>query len=77
MTSIDTETLFELWEKVKEYIPAKDKLDAAETFVKLCDDAGMEKDEINEYAGGDKILETAMDRYYDDEDEDYIDEEWN
>ena len=44
MTSIDTETLFELWEKVKEYIPAKDKLDAAETFVKLCDDAGMEKD---------------------------------
>ena len=49
MTSIDTETLFELWEKVKEYIPAKDKLDAAETFVKLCDDAGMEKDEINEY----------------------------
>ena len=40
MTSIDTETLFELWEKVKEYIPAKDKLDAAETFVKLCDDGG-------------------------------------
>ncbi len=74
MAAVELETVFELWDKVKGFIPAKDKLEAAETFIKVCDDSGIEKHEIDEFADGDKILETAVDRYFDeweDEEEDW------
>ncbi len=74
MAAVELETVFELWEKVLPFIPAKDKLEAAETFIKVCDDSGIEQHEIDEFAEGDKILETAVDRYFEefeDEEEDW------
>jgi|TARA_B000000557_G_C20798495_1_gene454396 hypothetical protein len=75
MSSIDIETVFELWEKIKPCIPAKDKLEVAEIFIKTADEAGVLKEDIEDLVSQDKILEEAFDRYYEDDYED-DEEEW-
>ena len=75
MSSIDIETVFELWEKIKPCIPAKDKLEVAEIFIKTADEAGVLKEDIEDLVSQDKILEEAFDRYYDDDYED-DEEDW-
>ena len=57
MSSIDIETVFELWEKIKPCIPAKDKLEVAEIFIKTADEAGVLKEDIEDLVSQDKILE--------------------
>ena len=74
MSSIDIETVFELWEKIKPCIPAKDKLEVAEIFIKTADEAGVLKEDIEDLVSQDKILEEAFDRYYEDDYEE--EEEW-
>ena len=44
MTSVDIETVFEMWEKIKAYVPAKEKLDVAEIFIRTADDVGALKE---------------------------------
>ena len=63
MSSIDIETVFELWERIKPCIPAKDKLEVAEIFIKVTDEAGVLKEDIEDLVSQDKILEEAFDRY--------------
>ena len=75
MSSIDIERVFELWEKIKPCIPAKDKLEVAEIFIKTADEAGVLKEDIEDLVSQDKILEEAFDRYYEDDYED-DEEEW-
>lgn len=75
MSSIDIETVFELWEKIKPCVPAKDKLEVAEIFIKTADEAGVLKEDIEDLVSQDKILEEAFDRYYEDDYED-DEEEW-
>ena len=75
MSSIYIETVFELWEKIKPCIPAKDKLEVAEIFIKTADEAGVLKEDIEDLVSQDKILEEAFDRYYEDDYED-DEEEW-
>ena len=75
MSSIDIETVFELWEKIKPCIPAKDKLEVAEIFIKTADEAGVLKEDIEDLVSQDKILEEAFDRYYEDDYED-DEEQW-
>ena len=67
MTSVDIETVFEMWEKIKAYSPAKEKLDVAEIFIRTADDVGALKEDVHELVNGDKILEAAYDRYYADD----------
>ncbi len=74
MSSIDIETVFELWERIKPCIPAKDKLEVAEIFIKISDEAGVIKEDIEDLVSQDKILEEAFDRYYEDDYEE--EEEW-
>jgi|TARA_X000000950_G_scaffold235159_1_gene285469 hypothetical protein len=74
MSSIDIETVFELWERIKPCIPAKDKLEVAEIFIKVADEAGVLKEDIEDLVSQDKILEEAFDRYYEDDYEE--EEEW-
>ena len=71
MSSIDIETVFELWEKIKPCIPAKDKLEVAEIFIKTADEAGVLKEDIEDLVSQDKILEEAFDRYYEDDEEEW------
>ena len=75
MSSIDIETVFELWERIKPCIPAKDKLEVAEIFIKVTDEAGVLKEDIEDLVSQDKILEEAFDRYYEDDYEEE-EEEW-
>ena len=77
MAAVDTEIVFEIWEAFKPVVPAKEKLEAAERLIKILDDNGFQKDDISDMVENDKILETAFDRYYVDEDEDEDEDEWD
>ena len=76
MAAIETDFIFDIWEATKSLVPAKDKMEAAERIIKLCDDYGISKTDIEEMAENDKILETAFDRYFVDDYEDE-DDEWD
>ena len=73
---MESESLYELWETLVNYIPGKDKIEAGEMFIKQCDDLGMSPEDIEILIDGDKILEVALDRFFDEEydlDEEYDD----
>jgi|TARA_B100001105_G_C22217960_1_gene368342 hypothetical protein len=72
---LETESLYELWETLKNYIPGKDRIMAGEMFIRQCDDLGMSTEEIEELIEGDEVLQVAMDRYFaeDVNDKDYDD----
>jgi hypothetical protein len=78
MATGDTEIVLDIWSTLKSFIPAKEKMEAAERLVKICDEFGIRKTEIFEMAEDDKILQTAYDRYFVDDDGDNgWDEEWD
>lgn len=75
MASVDNEFIVDLWNTIVSYIPAKEKLDAAEALIKLCDEFGFTEEDLYDIIDDNKILETAFNRYFadafdDDEDED-------
>ena len=69
---MESESLYELWETLRSYIPIKDRIEAGEMFIKQCDNLGMSIEEIEELIDGDDVLQVALDKYFDD-DEDYDD----
>lgn len=71
---MESESLYELWEILVNYIPAKDKIEAGEMFIKQCDDLGLSSEDIELLIDGDLILSTALDRFFEDE-EDFNDDE--
>jgi hypothetical protein len=71
---LESESLYELWETLKGYIPAKDRIEAGEMFIKQCDDLGMSTEEIGELIDGDEVLEVALDRFFDEEEDDDYDD---
>ncbi|MBC8429265.1 MAG: hypothetical protein H8D95_01615 [Candidatus Endolissoclinum sp.] len=66
---MESESLYELWETLVNYIPGKDRIEAGEMFIKQCDDLGMSPEDIEILIDGDKILEVALDRFFDEEDD--------
>ncbi len=77
MVTSDTEILLDMWDTLKSFIPAKDKMEAAERIIKIFDEFGIHKTEISEMTEEDKILQTAFDRYFSNDDEYDEDEEWD
>ena len=71
---MESESLYELWETLVNYIPGKDKIEAGEMFIKQCDDLGMRSEDIEILIDGNPILLVSLDRYFEDE-EDEDDEE--
>ena len=71
---MESESLYELWETLVNYIPAKDKIEAGEMFIKQCDDLDLSSEDIELLIDGDLILSTALDRFFEDE-EDFNDDE--
>jgi len=71
---LESESLYELWETLKGYISAKDRIEAGEMFIKQCDDLGMSTEEIGELIDGDEVLEVALDRFFDEEEDDDYDD---
>jgi hypothetical protein len=61
--------LLEAWQKIVEYIPAKDRLEAAKAYVTLLDDYGIEGHDLEEFKGSDDYLEEAIADHYDSEEE--------
>ena len=75
MAAVDSEVVFDIWEAFKVLVPAKERMNAAERLIKICDDVGFLKEDIAEMTENDKILETAFDIYFADDYED--DDAWD
>jgi hypothetical protein len=74
---LESESLYELWETLVNYIPGKDRIEAGEMFIKQCDDLGMSSEDIELLIDGNQILLVALDRYFEDEvdEDDYYEED--
>ena len=72
---MESESLYELWETLVNYIPGKDKIEAGEMFIKQCDDLGLSPEDIELLIDGDQILEVALNRFFDEEDD--LDDEYD
>lgn len=70
MASFGIDLIIEMWETTKSVVPAKEKLATAETFIKLFDEYGFTKEDYETICDGDKIMQTAYDRYFEDEEDD-------
>ena len=75
--AIETDFIFDLWDAMKPLIPAKDKMEAAERIIKMCDEFGISKSDLEDMIENDKILETAFDRYFVDDFDEDEDDEWD
>lgn len=73
---MESESLYELWETLVNYIPGKDRVEAGEMFIKQCDDLGMSSEDIELLIDGNPILVVSLDRYFEDEvdEDDYYDD---
>lgn len=73
MTQTEIELLIETWQKLSNYVPAKDRLDAAKAFVLLLDEYGLDDQAQQEFKDVDDYLADAIDGYYldTDDEEDY------
>ena len=77
----DIQVLIEAWGKLKNYIPAKDRLDAAIAYVNIIDEYGADEQDWREVFSSSSHLHDAYkevfgdmeddDPYNEDEDEDY------
>lgn len=78
MASVDNEFVTDLWDTLVSYIPAKEKLDAAEALIKLCDEFGFTEEDLYDIIDDNKILETAFGRYFADvlEEDEEDDDDW-
>lgn len=75
---MESESLYELWETLVNYIPGKDKVEAGEMFIKQCDDLGMSSEDIEILIDGNPILLVSLDRYFEDESEEEDEnDDWN
>jgi hypothetical protein len=73
---MEAEMLLEAWQKLIEYVPAKDKVDAARSYVALIDDYNLDEASLQELKDNDTYLEAAIQDYYD-ELEDEEDQDWD
>ena len=64
ITSSEIGMLIEFWNKLSNFVPAKDKSDAANSFVALLDDYGIDDQSIKELKENDEHLEEAFEEYY-------------
>jgi hypothetical protein len=74
ITNQDIAMLMESWEKLLPFIPAKDREDAAMSFVTLLDDYSIDEQSIVEIKQADEHLEKALNEYY--QEEESIDDDW-
>ena len=73
--TIDVEVLSELYTILKQYIPSKDRQEAADNLMSVMVDMLGDK-ELKEFGATDAILKRALKEYVDDED-DYNDEDYD
>ncbi len=76
ITSSEIGMLIEFWNKMSNFIPAKDKSDAANSFVAMLDDYGIDDQSINELKENDEHLEEAFEEYYQESSDSNDEESW-
>jgi hypothetical protein len=76
-TQMEAEMLLEAWQKLIEYVPAKDKVDAARSYVALIDDYNLDEASLQEIKDSDTFLDAAIRDYYEELEEETADEDWN
>ena len=69
--------LVEAWEKLKAYIPVKDRSDAAIAYVKLIDDFGANDQDWEEVFSHSTRLHEAYKEVIEDENEEEYDDDYN
>lgn len=67
--TIDVEVLSEAYSILKEYIPAKDRQEAADTVMSVMVDM-LSDHELEEFGGTDSFLKNALREYVNDEPDD-------
>ena len=76
ITSSEIGMLIEFWNKMSNFIPAKDKSDAANSFVAMLDDYGIDDQSINELKENDEHLDEAFEEYYQESSDSNDEESW-
>ena len=66
----DVQVLIEAWDKLKNYVPAKDRLDAAIAYVNLIDDYGADESDWREVFSHSSHLHQAYNEVYDEIEDD-------
>ena len=70
---IDAKTVMDLWESVKDFVPANKREECANSFLSVFVDNDIEIEDVGELHGVDHDLDTALEELYEDEfdEEDY------
>lgn len=75
MTSIGPTSVADIWATLSPYMPAKERLSAAEALIRLCDELGFTEEDFYDMVDDNKVLETAHSRYFADVEED--EDDWD
>lgn len=62
--------LLEAWQKLVEYIPQKDRVEASRAYAILIDELHLDQASLEELKDGDQYLEAAINDFYGEEEED-------
>ena len=75
----DIDSVRDIWNVLKEYIPVKEKQEAADHLISLLVDMDFPDSEFQSLVKSDRYLEEAAQEYLDEDDDDYDnedDEQW-
>lgn len=67
---LDAKTVLDLWECVKEFVPANKREELAISFLTVFVDNDVEIEDLEDLKGADHDLDNALDDVYEDEFED-------
>lgn len=74
---MDESQIVEIWTLFKEYLDKKSIEMAAERYVDLMADYGIQDDQFTSALGSDSALDVAINYYLDLDDADYVDEDFD
>jgi hypothetical protein len=75
MIKSESNLVFELWEQVREYIPAARRTEVAVGFIKSFSDFGFEKEDFHDIIDEDEALSAAYSEFFNDDYDEHENEE--
>jgi hypothetical protein len=73
--SAEAQVVIEIWDSVRDFIPANKRLDIAENILKSFADYGFEANDLHEIIDEDKDLEEAFEIIFSDQDDETLEDE--
>lgn len=71
MNSSESRLILELWENVRDQLPAAKRTDVAVVWIRAFEDYGFEPEDMADLIGEDRNLEEAFQLLYGDDEEDF------